>query len=116
MRGLPEPVGLSRALALPTLSQQAANACSPFSGQHGAKCKRFQVVRILTSEMRAGVTAEDLNRELMPHKKDLVIRKEQDAKPNVSADQGRILTGLLILYSTALFSWQKNVIHFMSLI
>lgn len=55
------------------------------------------MAHIFTIEITAGATAEDLNRELMPHKKDLVIRKEQDAKPNVSADQGRILTGLLIL-------------------
>lgn len=46
MRGLPEPVGLSRALTLPTLSQQAANACGPISAQDSATCKEFYVVHI----------------------------------------------------------------------
>lgn len=72
------------------------------------------MVHIFTIEITAGATAEDLNRELMPHKKDLVIRKEQDAKPNVSADQGRILTGLLILIQTKVvfFFQDKNFYTF----
>lgn len=96
MRGLPEPVGLSRALTLPTLSQQAANACSPISAQDSATCKEFYVVHIfyyLNKSRSYSWRLKERSDALRPKNKTIFTVKKKKVwyKPNISADQEEVV-------------------------